>query len=198
MELLTTKDKILFASVRLFSDSSYDKVSMRDIAGKVGIKAASIYNHFQSKRDILKNLYEYYALQQSLVAPTLESLLRMAETKPLKKILMKLNYRYTPELLDVMERILIIASQRIRTDPDSENFIRKVLFESTVMLMLPLLNRLIELGKIEPVDTEVFNYLLMYYTYSSAVLNLSAMKITYKQWRRGLNMIFSLLKPIPG
>lgn len=36
----------------LFSHGGYDGVSMRDIANAVGIKAASLYNHFSDKEDL--------------------------------------------------------------------------------------------------------------------------------------------------
>jgi AcrR family transcriptional regulator len=53
---MTTKDLILHTALQLFSERGYDGVSMRDLATKVGIKAASIYNHFSSKEDIFNSL----------------------------------------------------------------------------------------------------------------------------------------------
>lgn len=53
---MTTKDLILHTALRLFSERGYDGVSMRDLATEVGIKAASIYNHFSSKEDIFNSL----------------------------------------------------------------------------------------------------------------------------------------------
>ena len=63
-KILTTKEKIIFESLRLFSQKGYDGVSMREIAAAVGIKGASIYNHFKGKEEILdvliSNLENYY------------------------------------------------------------------------------------------------------------------------------------------
>ncbi|HHU71837.1 MAG TPA: TetR/AcrR family transcriptional regulator [Clostridiales bacterium] len=53
---MKTKDLILHTSLRLFSKRGYDGVSMRDLAAEVGIKAASIYNHFSSKDEIFNSL----------------------------------------------------------------------------------------------------------------------------------------------
>lgn len=50
---LPTNDVILAVAVDLFSSNGYDGTSMRDIAGKVGVRPASIYNHFSSKGDLL-------------------------------------------------------------------------------------------------------------------------------------------------
>lgn len=51
-----TKETIIYEALSLFSDKGYDGVSMRDIASAVGIKAASIYNHFKSKEDIFNSI----------------------------------------------------------------------------------------------------------------------------------------------
>lgn len=53
---MTTKDLILITALRLFSERGYDGVSMRELASEVGIKAASIYNHFSSKEDIFNSI----------------------------------------------------------------------------------------------------------------------------------------------
>ena len=42
-----TKQKIIEESLKLFSEKGYEGVSMREIASAVGIKGASIYNHFK-------------------------------------------------------------------------------------------------------------------------------------------------------
>lgn len=44
-----TKDEILMVATVLFAREGYAAVTMRDIAGEVCIKAASLYNHFESK-----------------------------------------------------------------------------------------------------------------------------------------------------
>lgn len=54
----STKDNILYQALTLFSDRGYEGVSMRDIASKVGIKAASVYNHYKNKEDIFNSIIE--------------------------------------------------------------------------------------------------------------------------------------------
>ncbi len=50
----TTKDRIIYESLKLFSEKGYAGVSMREIACAVNIKAASLYAHFKGKEDIYK------------------------------------------------------------------------------------------------------------------------------------------------
>ncbi|MFT4973632.1 MAG: AcrR family transcriptional regulator, partial [Saprospiraceae bacterium] len=50
------KEEIKSAAARLFRKKGYSATSMRDIATAVGIKAASIYNHFKGKQELLQML----------------------------------------------------------------------------------------------------------------------------------------------
>ena len=58
--LMSTKRKILVSAVGLFASKGYTETSVRDIATAVGIKPASLYNHFSSKEDILASILDDY------------------------------------------------------------------------------------------------------------------------------------------
>ena len=49
----TRKEEIVRVAAQLFKEKGYTAVTMRDLAAKMGIKAASLYNHNTSKQDIL-------------------------------------------------------------------------------------------------------------------------------------------------
>ncbi len=53
---METRQKILEMSLELFSQRGFEAVSVRDIAGAVGIRESSLYNHFKGKRDIFDTL----------------------------------------------------------------------------------------------------------------------------------------------
>lgn len=62
-----TKERIIMTATILFAQSGYAAVSIRDIAGAVGIRPSSLYNHFPGKEDIwiaaldhIKKLYLLY------------------------------------------------------------------------------------------------------------------------------------------
>ncbi len=52
----TKRQIILEEAAKLFKDKGYGGTSMRDIAGQVGMEAASMYNHIKSKDEILDNI----------------------------------------------------------------------------------------------------------------------------------------------
>lgn len=49
----STAELILSSALNLFATHSYDGTSMRQIAATVGVKPASLYNHYAGKEDIL-------------------------------------------------------------------------------------------------------------------------------------------------
>lgn len=58
---MSTRDKIIYESLNLFSKKGFDAISVRDIAKAVGIKASSLYNHFKNKQDILDTIIIQYS-----------------------------------------------------------------------------------------------------------------------------------------
>lgn len=50
----TKKEVIIEKASRLFRDKGFGAASMRDLAEHVGVEAASLYNHIQSKSEILQ------------------------------------------------------------------------------------------------------------------------------------------------
>ena len=60
-EKCSTKEKILECAVELFASKGYTETTIREIATAVGIKDASMYNHFPSKEAILKQILDEYS-----------------------------------------------------------------------------------------------------------------------------------------
>ena len=54
MELKEKQRKILDVAVELFKEKGYLGSSVRDLATKLNIKAASLYAHIHSKEEILR------------------------------------------------------------------------------------------------------------------------------------------------
>lgn len=50
------KEVIIGKAAKLFREKGFSATSMRDLAEHVGVEAASLYNHIQSKADILQDI----------------------------------------------------------------------------------------------------------------------------------------------
>jgi AcrR family transcriptional regulator len=55
----STREKIFDAAVDLFAERGYDRTTVRDIAGAVGITESAVYRHYPSKESILEAIFTY-------------------------------------------------------------------------------------------------------------------------------------------
>jgi len=190
-----TKMRILEAAADIFSDTGFGVATMRDLAKAAGITAGSIYNHFESKDDILICLFELYAENFRKACPTVEELLTMAETASLCDLLTKLDLSFPKQQSDMLSKIVSIAVREFSAGFDNEAFIREIIFDGIKQLLSPLLNRLIELGRIEPMDVDGFITFYTCYAFGVTLLNNTPFGISRSEWTAGMSMAFRLVKP---
>ena len=75
-EKTPTKQRILESAIHLFAKKGYTETTVRELAALVGVKEASIYNHFSSKNSILEHILEEYSriTIESFISDNLSSL----------------------------------------------------------------------------------------------------------------------------
>ncbi|MDX1271389.1 TetR/AcrR family transcriptional regulator [Bizionia paragorgiae] len=56
MKQQNRKEEIVEAAAKLFKKKGYSAVTMRDLATELGMKAASLYNHINSKQELLNSI----------------------------------------------------------------------------------------------------------------------------------------------
>ena len=56
MNTISRKEQIIITSAKLFRQKGFEAASMRDIAARLGIEAASLYSHIKSKDEILETI----------------------------------------------------------------------------------------------------------------------------------------------
>ena len=57
---MQTKENILKTALELFLKKGYEKTSMNEIAGMVGISKPAVYHHFKSKEELAINVIDYF------------------------------------------------------------------------------------------------------------------------------------------
>ena len=58
MKDIPTKERILYAALKLFSEKGYDGVGVDLIAENAGLKGPSLYRHYKGKEDIFNSLMD--------------------------------------------------------------------------------------------------------------------------------------------
>ena len=61
MKDMSTKERIMYAALDLFSKKGYDGVGVDLIAENAGLKGPSLYRHFKGKEDIFNSMIELVA-----------------------------------------------------------------------------------------------------------------------------------------
>ena len=97
---MDTKESILVNALEMFAQTGYNTVSIRDIAGTVGIKESSIYYHFKNKQDILDSIIDRYESHIKELTDILNTaVINMDSTRPLTFQPMK-DYFFEKYLFD--------------------------------------------------------------------------------------------------
>lgn len=98
-----TKQAIFMSAAKLFAEKGFLGVSMRDIAADTGIKAASIYNHYASKEELLDDLLVTYLNRMTYFYKRLaQQPFEADELHNLGKVLNKLMLSYEPKEMQLM------------------------------------------------------------------------------------------------
>ena len=154
-----TKELIFDTFVELTSVLGYENVSMRDIAKKVGIQGASIYNHFESKSKILEYAYEYYSEHLYDNRKPLELLKKKIATGAAEEILKTLSWTFESDDQKKYIRMILITKiiyMRLFQDP-AANAIFNATDNNNVEYVINLLKYGVDIGKIDPnLDIEIF------------------------------------------
>ncbi|NLO40552.1 MAG: TetR/AcrR family transcriptional regulator [Ruminiclostridium sp.] len=155
-ESIKTKDKILQVSIYLFAEKGYGNVSVREIAKEVGVKASSLYKHYESKNDILESIFQLFRESLSLTnlpATGLKDYLKTVSPEEYLNQGFEL-FRQTmwkPTILKI-SRIITTEQQR---NQSVKNFFVEELIRKPHELMRQVFDMMIENGSVEQIDTNV-------------------------------------------
>ena len=159
IEITGTKEIIFDSFIEMTSSLGYENVSMRDIAEKVGIKVASIYNHFESKQKILDCVYEYYSIHYFDNRMPIEEMKKMIENASAGEIVRTFARTYeSSDQKKYVRMILITKIVYMRLFQDS--VANKMFSEHNMddsQYVVDVLRHGIEIGRIKPdFDAEAF------------------------------------------
>jgi len=163
-ELSGTRELIFDTFVKMTSALGYEVVSMRDIAKKVGIKVASIYNHFESKGKILEYAYDYYTAHLYDTRKPVDEMRALIETASAQEIVNALAFTFESDDTKKYVRMILITKiiyMRLFHDPIA-NSVFIGTDKDNVEYLIGILKHGVDVGRIDPgFDIETFAYVLV-------------------------------------
>ncbi len=178
-----TKWEIFEVAVNLFANRGYASVGVRDIASVVGIKSASIYNHFENKDAILDRVFEHFDQNyyNNLIEP--EEIVKLLPESTHHEILDHLCPTSPDKEYEMLRKILLIAVSEYNNDARAKELLSKVL-ETMVCRFTHVLNHMIEQELIEPIDVELFSTIFLSFCVSATVSRYNGLHLMpYDKWQ---------------
>jgi len=138
-----TREKILSAARKLFSEKGYDGVSMEDIAQASGVRKSLIYYYFPSKDVLFEEVWV------SVIDELETELFSEAENEgSILKVIKKLIKKYVEFALNKQQLSKLIARERMHVLENESNFANA---HKRYISLLSRLEKIFERGKNEGV-----------------------------------------------
>jgi Transcriptional regulator len=116
-----TRDKIIDSAARLIEAHDAEGLTMRKLAGVLGVEAMSLYNHFKNKNDLLEAVAERLVDQVVLPSPTGDwqvdvrsfatAFRAMAHSSPKVTAMLLSRQLFTTNILRITDQMLRILQQ---------------------------------------------------------------------------------------
>lgn len=133
---------------------------MRDIAKSAGIKPSSIYNHFDSKQDILNEIYSYFRRHMYYSMRWGDELKKLIMVCSPREFIESLHCSFDkegPENYARMNMIMKIIYTRIFKDDTAREIMMVELGSVCIDMTKDVLDYAIKAGRLEPIDTYTFS-----------------------------------------
>lgn len=193
LDLEGRKWDIFESAIYIFAERGYENVSMRELAKINDIRAASIYYYFDSKDTLLNTMYEFYAANIKLSSPDIDKIMKKIPYQSAKEILFQCLNQFSDELQPLMDCIYLIVVSQQAHDPRAYKLIQESTFAYPENFITRIVTRMVDIGKIEPLDIECFVKLYASFMFTAAFFNYSAAPIAFEKWKACLELLSALL-----
>jgi len=155
-----TRILIFNTALRLFAASGVENVSMRDLADEVGIKAASIYNHYPSKDELVEACYDFFLENHDAGRLDKEQYTRILREGTKEDVFNIPTDRFPEELAENILYSMIVLFSRIYTDTIA---IKKYtqMIDQSMMYMMEYLEQGIQIGRFKKFDVRGISMLFL-------------------------------------
>lgn len=193
----TTKEKIFFAAVDLFSEKYFQMCTMRELAEMVGIRAASLYKHYESKDEILHAIFKYYRENFFRNRLPIKHVIAAAEQRTIKDVVPMLFYTFDleGEYQTMMKITRIVISMKMNDDDARETF-KYVSINEPIAYLEEVLDKLTVRGKLKPFNHHAYIMQLISFTNFKLMVSMldgQADRENLSEYQEGIDFFSNLL-----
>lgn len=196
LDMAGTKWDFFVTAVDLFSARGYNNVSIQEIAATLGVKAASMYNHFSCKDDLLKKMYEFFVVNYDAAVPSLEQLLNLIPYATPEEIFNRLHLPLNDDPSHLMRKIVNIIIDERNRDERAQKLVNKVFMMAPRCTVKAILSKLIEQNIILPLDIDAFAELFTCLDFYASYTHGDHVTISVKELERCRKLLFSTLQVV--
>jgi AcrR family transcriptional regulator len=152
----TTKQRLFETAVDLFSSRGFLGVSIRDISSAVGIKESSFYNHYKSKDELIRTIFEFYKTEFTQIMPPEERLEAILSTTPPDEFLRRGNERFMQRIsTPLFKKISRILSSEQYRDTRARELVLQDMIELPLAYAELVFTKMMKMGLIRRFDPKI-------------------------------------------
>jgi len=149
---MTTKEKIITESMKLFSVYGFDSVSVRRIADAVGVGNSALYKHFKSKKEIFDAIVE--ESKKRYLAQCSKATSEIHSVESLKKVCLDMFKYQTKNNWIVMFRQLLLLEKF--KNPEIADIYKEFFVEMPIRYQMKIFENLMEQGLMKKGNARVY------------------------------------------
>ena len=150
-----TKERILEAALRLFSERGFNGVSVRHLARAVDVKESSLYNHFPGKDAVITEIYDRFReklLSRAVTAEAVDAMLDAVGAEPYFGKVFRVYAEAMTEPQSVMVWRILVAEQF--RDPRANALYNRDIRDKLHADAVLVLSRMRSRGSVRDVDLD--------------------------------------------
>ena len=194
MDTKDTNVELLKVAAMSLSMVGFQHATMAQIAGSVGMSRVQLEKLYPTKVDLKHAIYELFKSVHLKSQPDVAKILANIKDKHPYETLMSLNYDVPSEFDDFTVNTLIMAIQIFKNDKESLELVEDFSIGYAAMGIKAVLDELIRLNRIEPMDTKVCAKIASYCLFSSTVLDKKMPGTKDESWNANLKFLCQLIK----
>ena len=186
---------IFRAAIKLFSENGYNNTSMNQIAAQLEIDEAELTRIYPNKDELKLAIYDFFKQAQDKARPDFDAILESCKHRKPFDVLMSLDYDLPRDIIKLLTQIFQVATQNMLYDETSKDLIAFIM-DYGYNCTKKLCDRMMELGKIEPINSDAFARLIPYYVFSTVTLDSTLLGAVLEERQAGMKALMSIPKAI--